>query len=126
MKWPWEVIVWWEIRRLPYNVLLLVLGLLSIMTVETTGNFWVKPGEDVEEPLGIIFGAILYGIGANVGYTLGWITELLWLRGNALQSEVLRPRVFWAGLIFSAALTLLPALIFTGIWIIFEIRHHLL
>jgi hypothetical protein len=78
MKRPWDAIVWWEVRRIPYNIVLALLGSVTGITVLWIGSHFVLPGEDVEEPLGMLVGAILYGIAANIFYTLGWISELLW------------------------------------------------
>jgi hypothetical protein len=55
-------------------------------------------GEDVK-PLGLIVGALLYGFAANVLYTLGWISELLWSGGDTSRTEPFRKRVFSIGLV---------------------------
>lgn len=55
------VILWWEIRRIPYNVIMYFAGLLS---------FYISY---ISIPL--IY--ILIGLAFNVIYTLGWIIELL-------------------------------------------------
>jgi len=124
MKAPWDTIVWWEIRRIPYNLMLLVLGICTIAIVETIGGHYANPGEDVEEPLGIIFGAIVYGVVANVCYTLGWITEILWLgTGPDDTKKIRRTRIFWAGVVLSACLTLLPAILLPVLWAIFGFQH---
>src|SRR5258708_20262079 len=105
MKAPKDTIVWWEIRRIPYNVMLLLLGICTIAIVETVGGHYANPGEDVEEPLGIIFGAIVYGVAANVCYTLGWITAILLLsRSPAQAKEKYRANLFSSGILFSPRL----------------------
>lgn len=94
MKRPWDAIAWWEIRRVPFNLLVLVAGVLS---------------EVILEPFGLVFWIIAYAVSANICYSLGWITELLWSWGDTARAEALRPKIFRWGLIFSVAVTLLPA-----------------
>ena len=123
MKRPWDAIVWWEIRRFPYNAVLAILGIITIGIVMSVGSRFAAPGEDVEEPLGLIIGALLYGIVANAFYTLGWISELLWSGGDTSRTESLRKRVFSVGLIVSCAVTLVPAVLIPALWLTFGFQH---
>ena len=124
MKISWETIAWWERRRLPYNLMLLALGILTLIVVEVVGSLFTHPGEDVEEPMGIIVGAVLYGVAANACFTLGWITELLWFgAGKPEAKEGRRTIVFWAGMILSGGLTLLPAVLLPILWAVFGFQH---
>jgi len=123
MQRPFDAIVWWELRRIPFNMLMLAVGVLSLSSILFIGRYFVKPGEDVVEPFAIVFGVIVYGVFANVAYTLGWITELLWSWGATERTELMRPRIFWIGVTFSVALTLLPAGLIPLIWIIFGFQH---
>jgi hypothetical protein len=122
MKQPFDAIVWWEIRRIPYNLILLVAGILTIAIILFIGGHFVKPGEDVIEPLGMLFGGICYGIAANLLYTLSWITEILWSGGDTSRTQVLRSKVFRKGLIFSIIITFLPAVLIPAAWVIFGVR----
>jgi hypothetical protein len=115
MKWPWDVIVWWEIRRVPFNLFLLFLGLVSVAVVMFAGEHHFGPNADFGNPF---FGVVLYALAANVCYTLGWVTELIWFRGDSVRSEKIRPKIFRAGVIFSGVLTLLPALVVPVLWAI--------
>jgi hypothetical protein len=123
MKPPWDAIVWWEIRRIPYNAMLALLGMMTIIAVLWIGSHFAVAGEDVEEPLGLIVGVVLYGLVANVFYTLGWISELLWSGGDTGRTESLRRRVFLIGLIASCAITVLPAVLIPTLWLIFGFQH---
>ena len=69
-----QIILWWEIRRILYNIIVLIAGILSIliMTSAATGIVKLEPGEDFYEPILIPVFAIL----CNLGYTLGWLTEI--------------------------------------------------
>lgn len=123
MKRPWDAIVWWEIHRIPYNIFLAGIGLVTVAILFWVGSHFVGPGEDVEEPVGLLVGVILYGIAANALYTLGWITELLWSWGDTSRTEALRRRVFYAGLIVSSIITLLPAALIPALWVVFGFQH---
>jgi hypothetical protein len=102
--------------RIPFNLSLLVAGLTTIVVIEFIGGRMVKPGEDFVEPLGMILGVIIYAVGANVCYSMSWITELVWTQGDTSRTEPLRPKVFRRGLIFSVVLTLLPIPIVVFVW----------
>lgn len=123
MKRPWDAIGWWEIRRIPYNAALAIAGLITISAVFWLGSHFAAPGEDVIEPLVLIAGVALYALGANVFYTLGWISELLWSGGDTSRTEQFRKRVFSVGLLASCLLTLLPAALIPALWVIFGFRH---
>jgi hypothetical protein len=113
VKHPWDTVVWWEIRRIPYNLILLAVGIVSLFVVGTLESHLVKSGEDEFEPsLGIVF----YALTANLFYTVGWMAELSGFWGSAARAARIRPKVFRLGLTFSAVLTLLPAILFTVIW----------
>ena len=107
-----EVFRWWEARRPNYNVMLLIIGIVTWVLVLVAGSQAVKPGEDFEEPIMMIVGPFLYGILANLCYTLGPIFDVTFYRG--------RPRVqlFKAGLIFSLTLTALPGIWAVTAWLI--------
>jgi hypothetical protein len=114
---------WWELRRIPFNIFVLVTGVLSGGIIMLTGSYFAEPHEDVIEPLLMLFGAIGYGVFANLAYTLGWVTELLWSWGDTERTEPMRSRIFWIGTVFSVAVTLLPAFLIPLIWIVFGFRH---
>lgn len=58
-----EIILWWELRRIPYNVIMYIVGLLSFQIGYVT--------------IPLVY--IIIGLGLNVLYTLGWIIELLFI-----------------------------------------------
>jgi hypothetical protein len=100
---PYDAIVWWELRRISYNGILLAVGACSFGIIEGVGSLFVRPGEDVVEPLGLIFGGIAFVVGANACYTLGWITELLWSGGDTARTKDVRPTVYRRGVILSGS-----------------------
>ena len=120
MKRPWDTIVWWEIRRVPYNAVLAILGVVTTAVVLWLGSHFTP---DVSfAPLGLIAGALLYGLGANAFYTLGWISELLWSSGDTSRTERFRKRVFYVGLVASCLLTLSPVVLMPALWLILGFR----
>jgi hypothetical protein len=104
----WGIILWWESRRIPYNLAVGITGLLSLVLMERIGASFVGPGEDVEEPMGIMLGTLAFGFLANVGYTLGWIAEWKMSKGGIADHRAFRKRLFRIGLSASCALATLP------------------
>ncbi|SRR5712691_788864 len=122
MKRPWDAIAWWEIRRIPFNLIVMVAGIASALVIELIGSRLVRPGEDIEEPIGIVIGVISYAVAANLCYSLGWITELLWSWGDTTRTEALRPKVFRLGIIISVVLTILPGILIPLAWAIWGFK----
>ena len=105
---PGRVVQWWESRRPAYNAIVGVMGLGtlaygSLLSYIARGDWSVGPWQLV----------VVYGIGANLFYTLGWAAEIVverWLKRPVFG---LGPALFRHGLVFSIGLTLIPAAIFT-------------
>lgn len=70
----WRVIAWWELRRIPFNLIVGTYGALCfavfLSAITTSGH--LQPGEDALEPLALL--AAPFGI--NLLYTLGWLVEI--------------------------------------------------
>jgi len=62
----------------------------------------LEPGEDIVEPIAILLFAFL----CNIGYTLGWFSELF-----VKRSTTYGPKMFKFGLIFTLFMVMLPAMI---------------
>ena len=108
------VIKWWELRRIPYNLIVGAAGLITFavailagLVVESTGNEAILP----DPPIAIVLFAILYGIAANVMYSAGWLTELALQRFWPNESSRFGRMIFVAGLIGSIVLTVVPAVL---------------
>ena len=113
-----EIIRWWELRRIPYNLIVGSFGFISIIVGEAIGNTFLEPGEDLEEPFAMIIGIVLFAIGANTAYTLGWLVEGRAVRRDDLvQHRVFREKAFRAGLLFSIVLATVPLCITILLWI---------
>lgn len=104
---------WWEARRLPYNAIVGVIGLVSGASMLTVAYVCARSGGAPiglpDPPLLAVVGVLAYGIGANVCYTGGWVTELLIARFWGVQTERFGPIAFTLGTVFSAIVTLAPA-----------------
>ena len=109
MNRPWDAIVWWELRRIPYNAAIAIVGTLTIGEI-----LWITG--DLGNPLGAIVAIFVYGFVANLFYTLGWISELLWSGSDTTRTEPFRKRVFRIGIVVSCVITLLPALAVAVVW----------
>jgi hypothetical protein len=122
MKAPWDAIAWWEFRRIPFNIVLGLTGFVGIVVMIGVGGLLVKPGEDVIEPMLLFVGIPAYAAAANVFYTLGWASELLWTWGDTTKTAYLRRRIFLLGLAFSVTVTLLPIALVLALWAILGLR----
>lgn len=114
----WQVIRWWELRRLLYNAVLLLVGAGAIAGFELLMQPVIPHGDDAVEPLMLLVVVPAYAIMANLCYTLGWIVELI---GREADPASARRRARWnfrAGLLFSCALTSLPFWYGLGYWLV--------
>ena len=101
------ILLWWESRRLVYNVIVGATGVvtLAVLTIAVLA----APASDFGPPAVTPWIPVLaYGILANVCYTLGPIIEAT--LEHAWKDRILPigPALFRQGLAFSIGLTLLP------------------
>jgi hypothetical protein len=110
-----EVILWWEVRRIPYNLIVGMVGIVSLIFFFQFIHLahGLKPGEDAIEPMALI--AAPFAL--NIAYTAGWAGELhlrlLW----RIRSPAIGPALLILGLSFSLLLVLLPSVSWCVIWI---------
>ena len=88
----YEIILWWELRRTPYNVIMYFIGLLSFKIGYVT--------------IPLVY--IIIGLGLNVLYTFGWMIELLFI--NRLKEE--NRRLKYPQYAFISCLTLSTLIVF--------------
>jgi hypothetical protein len=111
-----EIIEWWETRRVFYNVVVILVGVVSVVLMISCGAI-AEPlvGEAIGIPDGgffIPFGAIVFWFFANVCYTGGWIAELLLSRFKAdRNTNAVGILAFRLGVKFSILVTLFPAVL---------------
>jgi hypothetical protein len=96
----WSVIRWWESRRVLFNLSVGGAGLLSVGVASLLAG---------PPPLRLLTGGVLvYGVMANVCYTLGPATDLALRRLLGERAPAIGPVLFRYGFVFSMGLTLLP------------------
>jgi hypothetical protein len=108
----WEVMGWWELRRIPFNLIIGVYGGLCVLAffwgITTSGH--LQPGEDAVEPLALVTAPVAI----NVFYTLGWFVEIPARLTVSTLTPRLGPLLLKLGLGFGLVLITLPAAFWTG------------
>jgi uncharacterized membrane protein YeiB len=106
----WDVIAWWESRRIPYNLIVGAAGIASAIVMLIMG-FATEPvvGDNLGSPLFAIFAVTMYGIMANICFTAGWVLELLSRRIWGTRAEAFGEIAFTWGTLASVIVTLIPA-----------------
>jgi hypothetical protein len=105
-------VLWWELRRIPYNLVIGGYGIACLLVffwgITTSGE--LRPGEDAVEPLALFAAPFI----ANVCYTAGWVVELFThlLIGPSPQIGTF---LFKLGLGFSLFVISIPAIIWASI-----------
>ncbi|MBM3908517.1 MAG: hypothetical protein FJ363_10655 [Gemmatimonadetes bacterium] len=101
---PFDVIFWWERRRLAYNVCVGTAGLATLVAMlflHPMGlGLFLEPGT-----YGVV---LLYGLAANTCYTAGSAVDLLLRRILGIRAPDIGPVLLRYGFVFSMGLTLLP------------------
>ncbi len=109
---PFRAILWWEKRRIPFNVFIFVYAVLAISAhfwlINVTGQ--VKDGENFIEPMAFIIGIVAGPIAINICYTLGWLVEAPLRLIKPTLSPKLSPILLKLGIGFSMLFFALPAL----------------
>ena len=82
-----DIILWWEARRLPYNLIVGGVGLCSLLLffAFTGASGKLAPGEDAVEPFALLAAPFLL----NICYTAGWVTEVLFGRVWSAKGEAI-------------------------------------
>jgi hypothetical protein len=100
---PFQVIWWWERRRLAYNVCVGSAGVLSMSTL-----LLLHPHPSAMADFGMVLGVVLYGLAANACYSVGWMADLALRKVLGIRAPDLAPALLRYGFVFSIGLTLLP------------------
>ena len=118
---PLALLGWWERRRPVYNLVVGATGLVTLTTV--TILMALSPGAHFTPSVVPLIGVLVYGVMANLCYSLGFVIELalelLW------DGEIapVGPFLFRQGLLFSVGLTLLPIMVAWVGWLINLIHY---
>jgi hypothetical protein len=104
----WETVRWWESRRLVYSAAvggagLVTLGWINLLTLVMHGRLLPIPWQ----------APLIYGVMANVCYTLGWGAELALQRVVGDNAPAAGAAIFRYGFVFSVGLTLFPSVLLT-------------
>jgi hypothetical protein len=123
----WQMIGWWEARRIPFNLIVGTAGLITCIVVAVVGfgSFFLFNGDFgmPNPPLFGVFGVLIYGMVANIFYTGGWLSELILRKIWPNQADRFATLTFSLGLVFSVLLTLSPGIV-AGAVGIFELLRH--
>lgn len=123
----WRTIAWWEVRRIPYNLIVGMTGALSGTLCLITGilceHFLGDPIGIPDPPFFAFLAVAAYGIMANVCYTGGWLSELLVKKIWPDQANAFGKISFFLGLIFSILLTLVPGIVIPTIGAVRLLEH---
>lgn len=115
----WQVIGWWESRRIPFNLIVGATGIVSsgaILAIALVSErlFGVPFGLP-DPPIFAILGVVFFAVAANVCYTGGWMAEVIVRRTWPDQSEMFGTLTFTLGLPFAVVVTLAPAFLIGGL-----------
>jgi hypothetical protein len=113
---PLTLLGWWESRRLLYNRVVGATGVFALLA--STAMMTFVPHPDPLDFRAMLMASAVYGIAANVCYSLGWLLEMVALAIWGRSAPRLGPLLFRQGLIFSVGVTLIPVLIVAFSWVI--------
>jgi len=120
MSAPRDAIKWWELRRIPFNVGMLVAGCATLWAWAWVNGQMVTDSQDVGEPFLIIFwGVPLYALIANLLYTRGWLSEA---DGN-VRTPAERSSTFRKWFIRALLITIAPGLLILVRWASWKFLH---
>jgi hypothetical protein len=92
-----QIIIWWEKRRLIYNVLIIAFSVFLMYT------FWDYPMRTIIGTKQVILDAVIFIFIANVCYTSGWILGIInhYLFNTKRSSNTIKWILFTIGTICS-------------------------
>jgi hypothetical protein len=110
---PAHVVAWWELRRLPYNMIIAATSVLTLSVFYAVAFGCERSGGIAlgmpRPPLLVLIAFVAYWIVVNAFYTFGWILELLVARVWHVSTPVFGPIAFTLGTAVSVVVTLVPA-----------------
>lgn len=106
-----KIIAWWEIRRIPYNILVGLVGVVSLAVNLELWENYVKLPTEIEGGPGPLVSVLVFGVLANIFYTSGWVFEAIYKAIRHHGSNILGRRLFICGLVFSLLLAALPGIL---------------
>jgi len=104
---PTRIVLWWELRRIPFNLIVGLAGLCSLFLffafISMSGK--LAPGEDAVEPMALLAAPFII----NAAYTAGWIVELSLHLARGQPRATFAPMLLKLGVSFSLAVVALPS-----------------
>jgi hypothetical protein len=96
-KWH-EIILWWEIRRLPYNAIMYLIGYLSFHIAFVT--------------IPLVY--LVIGLALNILYSFGWIIELIFINKGQNETWKLKyPKYAFVSYLILSSLLVIGVAIFS-------------
>ena len=111
-----SVILWWELRRIPYNMIVGALGVISLVAFFffITSADALAPGEDAVEPIALMAAPFL----VNIAYTAGWVVELVYRASTGRKDTKVGPVLWLIGTGFSILVVFLPSAFWGIQWLV--------
>jgi hypothetical protein len=111
----WQAIGWWEARRVPFNLIVGCVGIVTCIIIGVVGlgghclfnTDFALP----DPPLFAVLMVAFYAFAANVCYTGGWLAELVIRAAWPTQADRYASLSLSLGLLFSVLVTLLPGIV---------------
>jgi hypothetical protein len=105
---PWyKVVLWWELRRILYNIILLISGIIALtilgLIVKDLTSFF-------SPPIFFFMATGVFIVVANIFYTLSWIFQLITLNSSNRFNQKITPRLLIYGIAFSFLIQLIPSI----------------
>ncbi len=100
----WCIIKWWELRRIPYNLMVGGCGIFSLVVMFICESLQPGKGE------GNYFLVLIAPVVANICYTGGWLVEVLLGLCSCRMEGRSTVLLFRLGLGFSLVVAILPAI----------------
>jgi NADH:ubiquinone oxidoreductase subunit 6 (subunit J) len=116
----WEIIKWWELRRIPYTIIIGAVGVLSLFIANSIIDNYAQTGEDFLKPISLLIGIPFAMIVANICYTFGWMLELAQQSRKRGEGRSSRAILFYSGLVFSVMVMSSPIWVALFSWM----RHR--
>jgi hypothetical protein len=124
----WQIVAWWEARRIPYNLMVGATGIVTVALCLVTARCERFLGQPIwlpGSPMLAIFAVPVYGLMANVCFTGGWVAEIVIAKVWPGESTAFGQISFCLGLVFSLLLTLLPGVLIVVVGALSLLRHAL-
>ena len=106
-----RVISWWELRRVPYNIIVGAVGIINLLVFALINDILLKPYVSFDDRDWEPLSALVFVLLVNVLFTGGWICELLIRVTIGREVRKFGPAAYGFVLIFTLILTFLPPLL---------------